>query len=110
MKYFGNVGNSLNTTSIYDMMVHFWGTGYLGHKIREGVIKLIPKLPVKLHANDWRALTMLTTVYKILAKLLSNHLKPLMPRIISPQQTGFIHGRNILDNISIAWLTRDWLC
>lgn len=36
-------------------------------------------------------------------------LRLVLPRIILPQQTGFVPGRNILENISIAWLTRDWL-
>lgn len=52
---------------------------------------------------------MLDTLYKILAKLLANRLKPLLTALISPQQTGFVLGWNILHNISLAWLTKDWL-
>jgi hypothetical protein len=52
---------------------------------------------------------MLTVVYKILAKLLALRLKVLLPTIISPQQTGFIPGRHILENISLAWLAHDWI-
>lgn len=68
----------------YVMAVDFWETSYLVFKFKEGVIKLVPKSPIKLRAKDWRALTMLTTVYKILAKTLSNRLKRIMPDIISP--------------------------
>lgn len=72
-------------SNFYDMAVGFWEIGYLILKIKDGVIKFVPKSSVKLHAKDWHALTMLTIVYKILAKLLSNRLKPIMPMIISPQ-------------------------
>jgi hypothetical protein len=52
---------------------------------------------------------MLTVVYKIIAELLALRLKVLLPNIINPQQTGFIPGRHILENISLAWLTHDWV-
>lgn len=91
------------------MAINFWETRYIVYKFKDGVIKLVPRSSIKLRAKDWRALTMLTTVYKILAKILSNRLKPMMPSIICQQQTGFIHDRNILENVSIAWLMKDWL-
>ncbi|CAM6096717.1 unnamed protein product [Calypogeia fissa] len=52
---------------------------------------------------------MLTTIYKLIAKLFALCLKVFLPRLIDPQQTGFIPGRNILENISSAWLTMDWI-
>ncbi|CAM6097625.1 unnamed protein product [Calypogeia fissa] len=52
---------------------------------------------------------MLTTVYKLIAKLLALRLKVFLPDMIDPQQTGFIPGRHILENISTAWLTMDWI-
>lgn len=52
---------------------------------------------------------MLNTTYKIIAKLLALRLKPLLGILISPQQSGFIPGRNILENIWVAWLTMDWV-
>jgi hypothetical protein len=36
-------------------------------------------------------------------------LKVLLPNIISPQQTGFIPRRHILENISLSWLAHDWV-
>lgn len=95
--------------NFYAMACDFWETGILVYKIKDVVIKLVPKSPIKLHAKDWRALTMLITVYKILAKLLSNRLKSTLLDIISSQQTRFIQGRNILEKVSIAKLVQDWL-
>ena len=37
--------------------------------------------------------------YKILAKLLANRIKPLLGKLISPLQGGFVKGRHLIDNV-----------
>lgn len=49
----------------YAVACDYWETGYLVYKVNNGVVKLVPKKAIKLYAEDWRALTMLTTVYKL---------------------------------------------
>lgn len=39
---------------------------------------------------------------KIITKVLTNRLKPLLPNLISPQQSTFVHKRLITDNIVLA--------
>lgn len=41
-------------------------------------------------------------MYKVLTKIVVNRLKPLLPHIISPNQTGFIPTRSIHENIVVA--------
>ncbi|CAM6091071.1 unnamed protein product [Calypogeia fissa] len=91
------------------MIMDFWTTGTIAHGIKERVLKLIPKKAVKRRFKDWRPLTMLNTLYKIIAKLIALNLKLFLPRMIAPQQTRFIPDRHILENISVAWLTFDWI-
>ncbi|XP_071906007.1 uncharacterized protein [Coffea arabica] len=38
----------------------------------------------------------------VLSKLLADRLAPLLPRLVSPQQTGFVKGRNISENYLLA--------
>jgi hypothetical protein len=38
-------------------------------------------------------------VYKIISKVITNRLKPLLSSLISQEQTRFIEGRQIMDNI-----------
>lgn len=52
---------------------------------------------------------MLTIIYKLIASLLSARLSPISRSLVSPQQTGFITGRYILKNISLAWMTVEWV-
>lgn len=48
-------------------------------------------------------------MYKLIAKLMASRRGNLMPKLVNEQQTGFIKGRNILENISLDWLVKDWM-
>ena len=37
-------------------------------------------------------------IYKIISKVIANHLKPLLPTLVSEEQTRYVEGRQILDN------------
>lgn len=72
---------------LYDLYLEAIRGGSLGKEINQGVIKLIPKEGDKDLLKKWRAITLPNVSYKIL------------PKIISPTQTGFIKGRYILENL-----------
>jgi exonuclease III len=91
-----------------ELVHHFWRTGQLYMELLQGIIRIIPKKLDKLRLKDWRPLTMLQVVYKIAAKILANRLSVLLPLIVSPKQSGFVPGRQILNNISIGYLMKDW--
>lgn len=38
-------------------------------------------------------------VYKIISKVIANRLKPLLPTLVSVEQTGYVEGRKILNSI-----------
>eukprot|EP00253_Pinus_taeda_P003926 PITA_03926 len=40
--------------------------------------------------------------YQIIATLIAKRLKPLLPNIISPEQTGIVEGRQILDGLVVT--------
>ena len=53
--------------------------------------------------QQWRPITILNTVYKIFAKVLSLWLQPLLGELIHDLQTNFVKERSILDNIFTFW-------
>ena len=65
-------------------------------------VSLIPKKSEAMEVKDFRPISLVGGVYKILAKLLANHLRVVLPKIISNSQNAFVQGRQILDSILIA--------
>ena len=47
---------------------------------------------------------MMPVIYKIAAKVVANRLSPILKKIITPHQHGFIKGRSIYDNILAAMI------
>jgi len=76
--------------------------------INKGVITLIPKSGDRARLNNWRPITLFGSIYKILAKVLAGRLQAALPHIIRPNQTGFVEGRSILDNVFIAQEALGW--
>ena len=77
-------------------------TGFMPQAFSEGLIYLIPKGEgVSDDIRQWRPITILNTVYKIFAKVLSLRLQPLLGELIHDSQTGFVKERSILDNIHL---------
>ena len=77
-------------------------SGKLPISQRRGIIKLIPKKDADLTSiKNWRPLTLLNCDYKIASKAIANRVKTVLLKLISEDQTGFIKGRNIAENIRI---------
>ena len=80
--------------------------GYLNGQLsvsqRRGIIKLIPKKSEELYyIRNWRPLTLLNCDYKIAAKAIASRLKIYLPKLINNDQTGFIKGRFIGENVRL---------
>ena len=56
----------------------------------------------KLYLKNWRPIALLNLDYKIAAKALANRVKPALIDLISTNQTGFIKGRYIGENIRLV--------
>ena len=65
-------------------------------------LALIPKVNTPTTFRDFRPISLCNVCYKIVSKLVTSRLRPLLNRLISPEQCGFVKGRHIHDNIMLV--------
>eukprot|EP00253_Pinus_taeda_P031502 PITA_31502 len=65
-------------------------------------ITLIPKEENSITPEKFRPIALCNVLYKIISKVIANRLKPLLPMIISPKQSGYVEGRQIMDGIILT--------
>lgn len=64
---------------------------------------MIPKIDSPITMKDMIPISLCNVLYKILAKMLANMLKKVLPKCISEEQSTFVEGRSILDNVLVAF-------
>ena len=69
--------------------------GSLSHSFLTASIKLIPKKGDSSQINNWRPISLLNCIYKILSKAVNNRLKKIADNITSRAQKGFTQSRYI---------------
>ena len=71
---------------------------------REGIITCIPKGDKpREYLKNWRPISLLNVVYKIGSSCIANRIKNVLPTLIHEDQTGFVPGRYIGDNLRLLY-------
>jgi hypothetical protein len=71
----------------------FHRNGKLTKGLNSTFIALIPKVDSPQRLNDFRPISLVGSLYKILAKLLPNRLRTIIGSVISEVQTTFVKER-----------------
>jgi len=87
---------------VMNFITDFHRNGRLTRGINSEFIVLIPKVNSPQRLNDFRPISLVGCLYKILSKVLASRLRIVMGSLIAETQTTFVKGRQILDGILIA--------
>ncbi|CAN6722681.1 unnamed protein product [Malus baccata var. baccata] len=80
----------------------FWHSGTLLRQLNHTNLVLIPKVRCPKNMAQYRPIALCNVIYKILAKVLTNRLKLVMPKVIGDNQSAFVAGKQIQDNILVV--------
>jgi hypothetical protein len=69
---------------LFTMVLEFFRRGCLPKGINTSYIALIPKVTGSSSFNDYRPISLLNGLYKIIAKILATRLKAVMQSVVSP--------------------------
>lgn len=97
-KYWDVVGEKLTRE-----VLHILRGGPMPEGWNDTIISLIPKVDRPEKVTDLRPISLCNVIYKVVSKVLSNRLRQVLSEIITPNQSAFVPGRLVSDNILIAY-------
>ena len=87
---------------ILDFMGEFHKNCKLPKCLNSSFITLVPKVNNPMALSDFKPISLIGSMYKILAKILVARFKKIIHVVVGEVQSAFIGGRNIQDGILIT--------
>jgi mannosylglycoprotein endo-beta-mannosidase len=75
------------------------------HVANQALISLLPKCADAVEVKEFRPISLIHSVAKLMSKVLSTRLAPSMPQTVGPHQSVFTRGRCLRDNFQLVQAT-----
>ena len=83
-------------------VIFFFQNNYMIPAFNSTTVVLVPKCQNPSCMKEFRPISCCSVIYKCIIKILANRLKKVLTDTISPNQSAFIVGRSITDNVLMA--------
>ena len=90
------------SSDIMGMLTDVFSSGKFVASLNSTFIGVIPKKAGATNIKDFRPISMVECIYKLLSKVLDRRLRGVLGDLISMNQDAFVGGRQILDAVLTA--------
>ena len=87
---------------VTDAILSFFQRNELHPAFNSTIVTLVPKCQNPNSIRDFRPISCCSVIYKCITKIMANRMKQFSPALINGNQSAFIPGRSITDNILMA--------
>ncbi|XP_060181404.1 uncharacterized protein LOC132611010 [Lycium barbarum] len=87
---------------VYGVVKAFFEGHSLPKSITHTNLVLLPKKTVVEAFSDMRPISLSNFINKVISRVVHDRLDKLLTRVISPNQTGFVKGMNIIENVLLT--------
>ncbi|XP_021979838.1 uncharacterized protein LOC110875957 [Helianthus annuus] len=89
-------------SEVAEAVIDFFNSGKLLRELNHTLIVLIPKSPSPFMVTDYRPIACCNVLYKCISKIVADRVKAGLNDIVSINQSAFVPGRKIPDNILLT--------
>ncbi|GKA77064.1 hypothetical protein Tco_0783525 [Tanacetum coccineum] len=89
-------------TDVTKAIKEFFTNGVLLKELNHTILALIPKVTSPMKINDYRPISCCNILYKCISRIISNRMKGSLADLVSLNQSAFVPGRRISDNILLT--------
>lgn len=100
--YFFKKSWSIVGNDVCDAVKDFFKSGKLLKQINATQISLVPKIKRPMRTREYRPIACCNVIYKTISKLICDILRMILPHLISQNQSAFVEGRSIIENILVC--------